>query len=194
MKKLSILAALVLVPAAHAADVYDIDPGHTFPSFAVDHLGFSTHTGRFNETSGSFTIDRKGAGSSVKVTIKTASVDTGGDKLDKHLRSADFFDVEKYPEMIYESTKVTWTSDTTADVEGNLTLRGVTRAVPLKITRARCDTHPMKKTWYCGFAAETSIKRSDFGMTYIVPAVGDEVRISIQAEGTRREGAAGPKK
>ena len=187
MKKLLALALLPL--SALAADQYEIDSTHTFPQFAISHMGFSTHTGRFNDTTGSFSLDKKGK-SSVKVTIKTASVDTGSEKLEGHLKAADFFNVEKYPEMTYESTKVTWTSDTTADVEGNLTLLGVTKPVPLKITNSRCDTHPMMKVWWCGFAAETTLKRSEFGMSTYVPAVGDEVKISIQAEGKRIESSS----
>ncbi len=193
MKKILTICALVIPLAAGAADEYTLDPMHTFPSFAVNHLGYSVHTGRFNQTSGSFTLDKQGNGSSLNVVIKTASVDTGGEKLEKHLRSPDFFNVEKFPEMTYASTKVKWTSDTAATVDGKLTLLGVTKPVQLKITNSHCDVHPAKKTWCCGFAAEGTLKRSDFGMTYIVGPVGDEVKITIQAEGERKEKGSGPK-
>lgn len=193
MEKFLAICALAVPLAAAAADEYTLDSPHTFPSFAVSHLGFSVHTGRFNQTSGSFTLDKQGDGSSVNVVIKTASVDTGGDKMDEHLRSPDFFNVGKFPEMTYTSTKVKWTSDTAATVDGKLTLLGVTKPVQLKITNSRCDVHPMKKVRWCGFAAETTLKRSDFGMTYIVGPVGDEVKITIQAEGERKEKGPGPK-
>lgn len=193
MRTFLTFCALALPIAAGAADEYTLDSPHTFPGFAVSHLGFSIHTGRFNQTSGTFTLDKQGDGSSVNVVIKTASVDTGGDKLDQHLRSAEFFNVEKFPEMTYSSTRVQWTSDTTATVDGKLTMLGITRPVPLRITNSRCDTHPMKKVRWCGFAAEATLKRSDFGMNYLVGPVGDEVKITIQAEGERREKGPGPK-
>lgn len=193
MKNFLTICALAVPLAAGAADEYTLDSPHTFPGFAVSHLGFSTHTGRFNQTSGTFALDQQGDGSSVNVVIKTASVDTGGDKLDEHLRSPDFFNVAKFPEMSYASTKVKWTSDTAATVDGKLTLLGVTKPVQLKITNSRCDAHPMKKVRWCGFAAEATLKRSDFGMTYLVGPVGDEVKITIQAEGERKERGPGPK-
>jgi polyisoprenoid-binding protein YceI len=193
MKKFLTICALAVPLAVTAADEYTLDSPHTFPSFAVSHLGFSVHTGRFNQTSGTFTLDKQGDGSSVNVVIKTASVDTGGDKLDEHLRSPDFFNVEKFPEMTYASTKVKWTSDTTATVDGKLTLLGVTKPVQLKITNSRCDAHPMKKVRWCGFAAEATLKRSDFGMSYLVGPIGDEVKITIQAEGERKDKGPGPK-
>lgn len=191
MKPLALLAALPLCAAA--ADAYIIDPSHTFPHFRVSHLGFSMHQGRFNETRGSFVLDKDGPDSSVEVTINTASIDTGGDRLERRLREADFFNVAQYPEMRYESTQVRWTGETTATVQGKLTLLGVTRPVTLNITRAHCDTHPMTKVHWCGFEATAKLRRSDFGMKAYVPAVGDDVEITIQAEGGRRDHPPGPR-
>jgi polyisoprenoid-binding protein YceI len=190
-----LIAWLLLLPLpALAADTYELDPGHTFPAFAIDHMGYSTHTGRFNRTTGEFVLDRKGDGSSVNVVIQTASIDTGDERLEEKLRSADFFNVERFPDMRYRSTKVTWTGETTAEVAGELTLLGITRPVALSITEARCSVHPYLRTWWCGFAVQGQLRRSDFGMTAGIPMVGDEVRISIQAEGGRRKDSGGPRR
>lgn len=193
MKKL-ILAALWLPLCAAAADTYDLDPTHTYPNFTISHLGFSVMHGRFNETSGTVVLDRDGAGSSVKVTVKVASLDTGMQKRDDHLRSPDFLDAAKYPEMTFESTKVTFTGEKTAKVEGNLSLHGVTRPLTLDVNAINCAVHPLKKTWACGFDASAALKRSDFGITAYLPAVGDEVSIRIEAEGDRKEKSADPKR
>ena len=191
----ALISLLLALPfAAVAADTYDIDAGHTFPSFSISHMGYSTHTGRFNETSGQFVMDREGGSSGVNVVIKTASVDTGSAALEEKLRSADFFNVEKFPEMSYRSTKVKWTGEATAEVEGELTLLGITRPVALNITEGRCSVHPYFKNWWCGFQAQATLKRSDFGMSAGIPMVGDEVRISIQVEGGRQKDGAGPRR
>jgi polyisoprenoid-binding protein YceI len=191
MKKTLLAAALAVLPfaAAGAVEELELDSSHTYPNFTVNHLGFSTLHGRFSETSGKVVVDRDGSKSSVRVVIKTGSVDTGHEKRDKHLSSADFFDVAKYPEMTYESTKVTFTGAETAKVEGNLTMHGVTRPVALDVTRFRCADHPMKKTLVCGFDAQGSLKRSEFGIAYGVPNIGDEITLSIEAEA----GKPGPK-
>lgn len=179
----SLIVALLLVPGmALAADTYKIDPGHTFPTFTIDHLGFSTLSGRFNETSGTLVMDRDGDGSSVSVTIQTASIDTGNAKRDEHLRSDTFFNVKKYPTMTYKSDKVYFHDDGTATVMGKLTLHGTTRPVTLYVDRIHCGTNPINKKQACGFNAITTIKRSNFGIDAYVPAVGDQVDIRIEAE------------
>jgi polyisoprenoid-binding protein YceI len=183
---------LCLPLCATAADVYDIDSAHTFPSFTVSHMGYSMHSGRFNRTRGEFVIDRKGAASSVTVVIQTASVDTGDPALEEKLRGAEFFDVGKFPEMTYQSSAVRWTGDSTAEIDGELTLLGVTRPVRLDVTRMHCDVHVYFRTPWCGFAAEATLRRSEFGMNAGIPMVGDEVRISIQAEGGRRRDRGRP--
>lgn len=192
MKRLLLLCLLPF--AALSADEYELDPGHTFPSFAISHMGYSVHTGRFNETRGSFVMDKQGDGSRLEVIIKTASVDTGSDKLEEKLRGEEFFNVEKFPEMSYRSSTVRWTGENSAEVQGELTLLGVTRPVPLRVTSSKCSPHPFFRTWWCGFAAEASLKRSDFGMKAGIPMVGDEVKISIQAEARRKDAGSGPRR
>lgn len=190
--KHTILIALLLPFTAFAADEFTLDPTHTYPNFSISHLGFSVMHGRFNESSGTVVMDRDGGASSVKVTVKTASIDTGMDKRDDHLRKPEFLDVAKFPEMMFESTKVSFTGKDTAKVEGKLTLHGVTKPLTLDVTKIVCNVHPMKKNYVCGFDAKASLKRSDFGVAGYLPAIGDEVEIRISAEGERKEKTGGP--
>jgi polyisoprenoid-binding protein YceI len=189
-----LLAALLLPVVAFAADTFELDPTHTYPSFAVSHMGLSIMQGRFNETHGSFVLDRKGDTSSVKVTVKTASLDSGMDARDQRLLAANFLDVEQFPEMSYESTAVSFTGEKTAKVEGKLTLHGVTRPLTLNVTSIKCAVHALKKVWSCGFEADGALKRSDYGIKTYLPDVGDEVQLRIEAEGQRIDRAPGPRR
>ncbi len=197
---MKIIAALLtaiagaLTFSAHAADRYVLDPGHTYPSFTIDHLGFSVMSGRFNQSEGSLVIDRTGDKSRLDVVIAAASIDTGHDKRDEHLRNEDFFDVEKYPTITYTSRSVSWNGQNRATVQGELSMHGVTRPVTLDVSSIRCGRHPFKQVYVCGFDATTTLNRSDFGMTSYAGAVGDEVQIRIEAEATRQESGAGPRK
>lgn len=179
----ALLAAAVAFPAA-AADSYTIDPSHTYPSFEINHLGFSNMRGTFQTTSGKITID-PGKGGSIEATIDVASVNTGFAKRDEHLRSPDFLDVAKYPTMTFKSSKLKFNGTALASAEGDLTLHGVTKPVTLTITNFNCANHPMTKKPACGANATTTIKRSDFGVSTFVPAISDEVKISIEIEASK---------
>ena len=182
------LAALTLAAGtAGAAETYTIDPSHTYGNFEIGHMGLSTMHGRIDVTEGTIVMDREGDGSRVDVTLDPASVDTGHAERDKHLREkAGFFEVEKYPEMRFESTSVRFDGEDEATVEGELTLHGETRPVTLEVDDIQCKTNPMDAEKYtCGFSAETEIKRSEFGMDAFVPLVSDEVEIQIEAEASR---------
>ncbi|HSD61312.1 MAG TPA: YceI family protein [Burkholderiales bacterium] len=181
---LAILAASVAAPAL-AAESYTLDSRHTYPSFEVNHLGFSTQRGRFNKTSGRIVLDRQAKTGSVDVVIEAASVDTGLDKLEEHLRGEEFFNAEKFPTLSFKSRAVTFSGDKPATVEGDFTLLGVTRPVTLTITAFNCGVHPLTRKDLCGADATATIKRSEFGMTKYVPGVGDEVKLSIQVEATK---------
>lgn len=185
--------ALAMPALAIAAERYELDPTHTYPNFTVDHLGFSVMHGRFNETSGHFVLDRKGGKSEVFVVVQTDSIDTGMDKRDDHLRNADFFDTSKHPTMIYKSSQVRFTSETSAVVDGELTLLGKTRPLTLKADNMRCGRHPFKQVYVCGFDVTGSLKRSDFGMDYGLGAIGDEIALRIEVEGVREEKRGGPR-
>lgn len=168
-----------------ATETYIIDPTHTYPHFAVSHLGFSTMHGRFDKSSGKLTIDRVAKVASVDVTIETASLSTGLKKRDAHLRSPDFFNTAEFPKATYKSTAVKFNEDTPTTVEGNLTLLGVTKPVILTIIAFKCGKNPMNQKAMCGIDATANMKRSDFGMNYALPGVGDNLKISIEVEAYR---------
>jgi len=190
MKKSFVVLALAAMPLSGfaAQESYTIDPLHTFPNFTIDHLGFSTMHGRFGKTTGKLTVDREKGTGSVNVKIDASSVNTGFDKRDDHLRSPDFLNVIEFPEITYKSTKVTIKPDKTGVVEGNLTMAGVTKPVRLDVKRMNCAINPMdpkKEKFVCGIDATTKIKRSDFGVKFALPAVGDEMNIALEVEAIR---------
>jgi len=181
-KSLLITLAVALPFSALAADNYTIDSAHTFPHFSISHLGFSTMQGRFDNTSGKVTLDRKAKSGSVEIEIQAASISTGHAKRDDHLRGPDFFTTEEFPTISYKSTKFNFKGDTPASVEGNLTMLGVSKPVTLTIDAFNCGVHPMNKKDVCGAAASAMIKRSDFGIKYGIPNIGDDVKLVFEIE------------
>ena len=185
------LLTLTLPLAALAApETYVLDPYHTYPNFAVEHLGYSTIYGRFDKSSGKFVLDRAAKTGSLELLVETASINAADNEKgnrqrsrDDHLRSPDFFNVTEYPRMAYKSTSVKFNGDSVATVEGNLTLLGVTKPLVLHVDRWKCGAHPFNKKEMCGGNASGSLKRSDFGMKFGLPlAVGDEIRLIIGFE------------
>ncbi len=183
------LAALVLSTAlaapAFAADSYTIDPNHTFPVFEVNHLGFTTQRGRFNRSAGKITLDIAAKNGSVDLTIDTTSLDMGFDTWDKHLAADGFFNTEKFPSMTFRSDKLVFEGDKVVAADGSFTLLGVTKPLRLTVNNFRCAPHPITKKAMCGADVAATLKRSDFGMTKYVPAVGDEVKISSPVEAVK---------
>jgi polyisoprenoid-binding protein YceI len=187
MRKLFIAGLLSALPVTSLyADSYTIDPAHTFPHFAINHLGFSTMHGRFDKTTGTISMDKAAGKGSVNVTIDAASVNTGFKKRNDHLRSPDFLNVGEFPDITYKSTKVTFIDGNAAKVEGNLTMLGTTKPVMLNVTHYKCGTHPMNKKDVCGFDATATIKRSDFGVKYGIPAIGDEMKLTFEVEAVKQ--------
>ncbi|HEX5338720.1 MAG TPA: YceI family protein [Gallionella sp.] len=183
MRKTLCTALAISLPfSALAADSYTVDPTHTYPHFSVSHLGFSVMQGRFDKTSGKITLDRAAKSGSVEIAIDAASVSTGFAKRDDHLRSPDFFNVAEFPTATYKSSAVKFKGDVPASVEGNLTLLGVTKPVTLTIDAFNCGTNPMSKKDECGAAASAKIKRSDFGMKFALPNVGDDIKLVFEIE------------
>ena len=191
---LTLGAALLAAPLAATAapESYTLDPTHTYPSFHVEHWGLSMMQGRFDKNSGKFSFDRAAKTGSTELTIDTASLTTGDNvkgnraqSRDDHLRSADFFNVKEFPTMTFKSTKVNFTGDLPSSVEGNLTLLGVTKPVTLTFERFKCGQNPFSKKDRCGGNAVGKFKRTDFGMKYAVPAVGDEIALNIEFEGDK---------
>ena len=183
-----VLATLIAAASfsAQAADKYDIDPTHTQVQFTYNHMGFSNITGRFDEVGGEFLFDAADPSkSSVSITIPVASISTGVDKLDEHLLKADFFDAAQFPTATFKSTGIVAAGAGKWAVAGDLTIHGVTRPVVLDVTLNGMGEHPMRKVPAVGFDASARIKRSDFGVGAYVPAVGDEVTLSITVEATQ---------
>lgn len=173
--------ALTTLPTLAAADSYTIDPTHTYPNFKISHLGFSTMHGRFGKTSGHISMDRNKGTGSVDIVIDVASVDTGFRKRDDHLRSPDFFNAVEFPDITFKSNKVTYKGNG-ATLTGKLTIKGVTKTVTLDVPSINCGTHPFNKKQVCGFDASTQFKRSDFGVSYGLPGIGDDVKLEIEVE------------
>lgn len=182
MKTLFAALALAVPFAAVAADSYTVDPTHTYPSFEVNHLGFSITRGSFDKSEGKITLDTAAKSGSIMITVDTTSINTGLAKRDDHLRSEDFFNVAKFPTMTFKSTKLRFSGDKVVGADGDLTLLGVTKPVTLNVDWFACGTHPINKKSVCGANATTTIKRSEYGLAAYVPAVGDEVKIAIQVE------------
>lgn len=186
------IAAALPVAATAAPEHFSLDPTHTYPYFAVEHFGLSMMQGRFDKTTGKFTLDRAAKTGSVELVIETASVNTGDNERagrprsrDEHLRQADYFNVAEFPRMTFKSTKVNFGRDLPSSVEGSLTLLGVTKPVTLTFERFKCIQNPFNKKERCGGNAVGKFKRSDFGMKTDIPLVGDEVALNIAFEGDR---------
>lgn len=177
-------AALLIAAPAHAEVVkYTLEKPHTQILFSVNHLGFSNSTGMFHDFDGTVDYDTANIeNSKVDVTIKAASVDMGTKPWDDHVKNADLLNVEKFPDITFKSTSVKKTGDNTADITGDLTIMGVTKPVVLKTVQNKVDKHPMKGTPHAGFSATTSFKRSDFGVKYGLPNVGDDVTVRLEVE------------
>lgn len=181
---LIMVAALLLTTNAYA-EKYTIDSSHTYPHFKISHLGFSTMIGRFNTTTGKLTMDKAKGTGSVQIEVDVNSLDTAHAKRDKHLKSADFFNAKEFPKMTFKSTSVKINKDKSAVVKGKLTIMNVTKAITLNVASINCGEHPFSKKQVCGFDATGTFKRSDFGMKYGLPAIGDEVTLMIEAEATK---------
>jgi polyisoprenoid-binding protein YceI len=185
------LIALVLAlssGAALAADKYVFEPTHSQVNFSYMHLGLSRQTQQLRTVSGELLLDAADlTKSSVDVTIDMTSIDTGVAKFDEHLKSADFFDTAQFPTATFKSTAVAAAGEGKLKVTGDLTLHGVTKPVVLDVTVNKLGEHPMAKKPAAGFNATTTVLRSDFGVGGYVPAVGDEVMISIASEFLKAE-------
>ncbi len=162
---------------------YQIDPTHTATVFNWNHFGFSTPSANFSDIQGTINVDNaKPEKSSVNVTIPLASLNTNVKALDEHLKKADFFDAEKYPNITFKSTKVETTDKKNFKITGNLTIKDVTKPVVLDAVLNQQAIHPMTKLETIGFNATTTFDRSAFGVGAYVPNVGDKITVNITTE------------
>jgi polyisoprenoid-binding protein YceI len=180
------MAALVSAGAFAAPVTYVLDPSHTFPSFEADHFGgLSVWRGKFNSNSGKVVYDKEAKAGSIDVTVNMSSVNFGVPKLDEHARSAEIFDVAKYPTATYSGKFTKFSGGSPTEAQGTLTLHGVTKPVTLTINSFLCKPNPMTKKEVCGADASGTFNRSDFGVNF-----GEnygfkmDVKLQIQVEGS----------
>ena len=186
MKSTLLIALLALAGLANAT-TYNIDPSHTYPSFEADHKGLSLWRGKFNSTKGTVTLDRAAKTGSLDITIDTASIDFGHDKMNSHAKSPDIFNAEKFPTITYKGKTVKFNGDQLASVQGELTLNGVTKPVELKVDRFKCVQDARLKREVCGANATAEFNRSDFGINFGLPNFAPEVKLAIQVEAIAAE-------
>lgn len=185
--RLTFLAAAALAAAAlarpAAAEPYLLDKSHAAITFSVDHLGFSWIQGRFRAFDAQIDFDPDAVEETrLRFVIDPASVDTDWAKRDEHLRSADFFDVENHPEIVFVSTAVNPTGAEQAEIAGELTIKGITRPVLFEAELNRIGPSPLTRRTTAGFTATGVIDRTEFDLGYAAPEVGAEVPVRIDVE------------
>jgi polyisoprenoid-binding protein YceI len=183
---LASMSALLSASAFAAPVTYKLDPSHTYPSFAADHMGgLSVWRGKFDSSSGTVVYDKDAKTGTIEVTVDMSSVNFGMPKLDEHAKSAEIFDVAKYPTATYTGKFTKFNGSAPTEAQGTLTLHGVTKPLTLTINSFLCKPSPMTKKEVCGADASATFNRSDFGVNF-----GDkygfkqEVTLQIQVEGS----------
>jgi polyisoprenoid-binding protein YceI len=188
-----ILAAVlsVMATAAGAApEKYTLDPNHTYPSLEFPHMGLSIWRGKFNQTTGNVTLDQAAKTGKVEIEVATPSIDFGHDEMNEHARGADWLNVEKFPTMNYKG-KLKFEGDVPVAVDGQLTLKGITKPLSLKINSFNClDPHPFYKKKVCGADVEGELNRADFGMTQYTDNGMGILTLHIQVEGIKDDAKA----
>lgn len=183
---LAIFTYIILISLSINANAevkkYVFDPAHTYVYWKANHFGFSHPSGKWLAEGTLIMDDAKPDNSKLDVTIKVANIVTGISKFDSHLKSADFFDVAKYPTATFKSTKIEMTGKDSARVTGNLTLHGITKPVALNVKLNKFDINPITQKKTAGFSATTVIKRSEFDLGKFTPGVSDDIDIEIEAE------------
>lgn len=180
------LATTALAAQAQSA-TYALDPTHTFVTFEVPHYGVTTNRGRFDKKAGTVQLDKAGKSGKVDLTIETGSINTGTAAFDKHLQSKDFFNSAEHPTARFVADRFAFNGDKVSEVTGTLTLLGKTNPVTLKASNFGCYQNPMLKVEVCGGDFETTIVRSQYGMTWGLNfGISDNVRLVIQVEGVKQ--------
>ncbi len=187
---LSAVMLAVVAGAATASPVtYQVDPAHTYPSFAADHMGgLSVWRGKFDKSSGTIVLDKEKGTGTVDITVDTSSINFGNEKLNEHAKGPQIFDTAQYPTATYKGKLVDFKNGAPTKVEGEFTLHGVTKPLTLTINQFLCKPNPMSKKETCGADASGTFNRKDFGVGY-----GDaygfkmEVQLAIQVEAVRQD-------
>lgn len=185
-----LLVTLLLGTAASVvcAQTYNVEPGHTYPSFEADHMGLSFWRGKFTKTSGKVVLDRGSkTGGSVEILIDAASVDFGHQKMNEKARGDEMFNVAKFPTIAYKSTALKFDGDKLVGVDGEMTMLGVTKPMALKVSHFKCIMHPMLKREVCGADAHGSFDRSEYGMNIGLPRFSPEIKLAIQIEAVKAD-------
>lgn len=188
-KSLSLLAAAAVLSAAGAAQAadYAIDPAHTYATFEIGHFGTSTNRARFDKKEGKVTFDKAAKTGTVEITIDMNSVNSGFAAFDKHLKSGEIFNAEKFPTATFKADKLVFAGDKVAEVPGQLTLLGKTVPVTLKANNFNCYDNPMVKREVCGGDFETTFDRTAFGVNYGVDwGFPKNVRVVVQVEAIKQ--------
>jgi polyisoprenoid-binding protein YceI len=179
--------ALIAGTAIAAPVTYQVDPGHTYPSFEADHMGgMSVWRGKFDATSGTVVLDTEKNTGTVDITVDTSSIDFGHAKLNEHAKSKDMFDVAQFPNATYKGTLEGFKNGVPTEVKGQLTLHGVTKPVTLKINKFTCKPNPMSHKDTCGADASATFSRADFGIDYGKPLFNMDVKLEIQIEAVKQ--------
>jgi polyisoprenoid-binding protein YceI len=182
----ALILALGNGPVEAATDMYVIDKGHSTLQFKISHLGVSHTYGRFNDFNGTFRYDEANpSGCAVEIDCATESVDSNDEGRDKHLRNEEFFNCEKFPSMTFKSTKVEKSGEEYR-VTGDFTLLGVTKPITIRMKKIGEGKDPWGN-YRMGFDGSVMIKRSEFGMTAMVPNIGDEVYLTLGIEGIKHD-------
>jgi polyisoprenoid-binding protein YceI len=188
MKQLLITALIAAAGAAQAAPAtYAIDPTHTFVSFEISHFGTSTNRGRFDKKEGTVQFDRAGKTGKVEITIDTSSINTGTMPFDKHLQSPELLDAAKFPTAKFVADKFSFNGDKVSEISGTLTMLGKTNPITLKALNFNCYDSPMLKREVCGGDFESTITRSQYGVSYGLNwGFPDNVKLIIQVEAVKQ--------
>lgn len=187
MRRIAMLGMVMVAGAAMAAPVtYNIDPDHTFPAFEADHMGgLSIWRGKFRKTSGKVVLDTAAKTGEVDITVDMASVDFGHDGMTNHAKNPDIFDVAKFPTATYKGKVSKWNGNSPAEIDGQLTLKGVTKPVKLTVNSFKCMPHPMMRVEVCGADASGTFKRDEFGVDYGKPMFNMDTKLLISIEATK---------
>lgn len=184
MKKIIALAVAASFSSAAfaASETYNIEPSHSMARFEYSHLGYSMQQSRFDKTSGKITLDRAAKTGSADIVIDTTSVNTGSALFNEHIQKDDLLDTAHFPTIAFKSHDFKFDGDKLVAVNGDLTIKGITKAVTLTVNSMLCMPHPMLKKEACGVTATTQIKRTEFNAGKYAPYVSDEVTLTIPVE------------